>query len=368
MIPRSVPVILKTLIVAICLLSMILLFMRRETTMTIRRSSAIYITEHPNLVPDSVTLEGAKENLTEEELDTNIEEQTTTTTTLPPTTQKAQLIVRGDSFVFRKNHPDLCKDPKTYLMIYVHSDPANVERRRTVRTTWASREILDKYNAKLLFLTGLVATGDTEAALENENVLHKDILQGNFTDTYRNLTYKAISGLRWVNDHCSNAKYVMKTDDDIMVDIHRVVRLMRSYIEHKWGTENLLIGYTWPHMNVERNVSSKWYTSEEEFPKDFFLKYCSGSAFIMSTDAVKTFYKLSLKTPFFWIDDYYVTGMLAHNSNVTVKSLNDRYSLENKADVIGALKADTKTRLVFIHSPNATTSKKVWQMFMDRWW
>ena len=367
MIPRSVPTILKTVILTVCVAFMLLLFVKRETTITIKRNSAVYIPEHPTLPPLSITTEKTKDNQTEEESISSFEEPTTTTTTVPPTTAKFQLFIKGDSLTFHMNHPDLCQDPKTYLMIYVHSDPDNVERRRTVRNTWASKEILEKYNAKLLFLTGLVKNENTEAALENENELHKDILQGNFTDTYRNLTYKAITGLRWVSDYCSHAVYVLKTDDDIVVDIHRVVRLMRSYIEHKWGKKNLLIGYIWPHMNVERNVNSKWYTSEEEFPKDYFLKYCSGSAFIMSTDVAKKFYETSLKTPFFWIDDYYVTGMLAHGSNITATNLNDRYILENNADIIGALKADTKTRLVFIHSPNATTSKQVWQMFLDRW-
>lgn len=367
MIPRSVPIILKVVIIVLCLSCMLLLFTRQETTISLRKNSVVYITEKPVLFRDSVTADFGKDGRTEEEKEDKAEEPTTTTTPLPPTTTKRQLIVRGNSIKFKINHQELCEDPKTYLMIYIHSDPENVERRRTVRNTWASKAILEKHSAKLLFITGLVKSENTQAALENENDLHKDIIQGNFTDSYRNLTYKAITGLRWISEYCSNAAFVLKTDDDIVVDIHRVVRLMRSYIEHKWGKENLLIGYVWPHMNVERNVSSKWYTSEEEYPKDYFLKYCSGSAFIMSTDVVKKFYKTSLKTPFFWIDDYYVTGMLARSSNISAISLNDRYILENNANIIGSLKNDTKTRLVFIHSPNAAKSRTIWQMFLDRW-
>ena len=367
MIPRSVPVILKVVAIFTCVSVMLILFLKREATITINKNNAIFVTERPELFRNSVTFDNVRNNYTEIGKEEKIEEPTTTTTAVPPTTTKHQKFVRGDSLTFRMNHPDLCKDPETYLMIYVHTDPENAERRRTVRSTWASKDILEKYNAKILFITGYIKNKDTLVALENENMLHQDILQGNFTDTYRNLTYKAVTALRWVSDYCSNATFVLKTDDDIVVDIHRVVRLMKSYIEHKWGKKNMLIGYIWPHMNVERNVSSKWYTSEEEYPKNYFLKYCSGSAFIMSTDIVKTFYKLSLKTPFFWVDDYYVTGMLAHGSNVSVYSLNDRYILENKLDIIGLIKNDTKTRLVFVHSPNAVTSKKVWQMYLDRW-
>ncbi|KAH3838621.1 hypothetical protein DPMN_112030 [Dreissena polymorpha] len=196
---------------------------------------------------------------------------------------------------------------------------------------------------------------------------HDNIIQANFTDTYRNLTYKAISGLRWAQENCPNTTYVLKTDDDIVVDIHRVVRLMKAYIENKWGKKNILAGYIWPHMNVDRNKSSKWYVSPEEFPKPFYLKYCSGSSYLMSTDVVAKFYTNSLTVPFFWIDDYYVTGMLASAAGVTPTSLNDRYILENNADMAALLQNDSKTRFVFVHSPDTITSNFVWKTFLERW-
>lgn len=286
-----------------------------------------------------------------------------TTTELPVT--KPAKYVDGEGLEFNIDQESCTKDH--YLIIYVHSGPGNTERRRVIRANWASTEILNKHKAKLIFVTGLVDDDNIQASLENESELFKDIIQSNFTDTYRNLTYKAISGMKWVSENCPNTVYVLKTDDDIVVDIHRVVRLMRSYIEHKWGKTNILAGYIWPHMNVDRNKSSKWYTSEEEFPSAFFLKYCSGSAYLMSTDVVQKFYNKSLTTPFFWVDDYYVTGMLARDTNVTPTSLNDRYILENKTDMKSALKNDSKTRFVFVHSPDTPTSNYVWQQFLDRW-
>ena len=36
-------------------------------------------------------------------------------------------------------------------------------------------------------------------------------------DTYENLTYKAVLGLRWIIDHCQQAKFVLKIDDDVQV-------------------------------------------------------------------------------------------------------------------------------------------------------
>ncbi|XP_052796494.1 beta-1,3-galactosyltransferase 5-like [Mya arenaria] len=297
-----------------------------------------------------------------QELD-KVPDPPTTTTAEPPNVIKKY--VDGDAMTYIIDQEPCTKDH--YLSIYVHSGPKHAERRRVIRNTWASKEILKQHKAKLVFVTGEVEDENLQATLENESELYKDIIQANFTDAYRNLTYKAIAGLRWVSENCPDVMYVLKTDDDIVVDIHRVVRLMHAYIEHKWGKKNILAGYIWPHMNVDRNKSSKWYTSPDEFPSDFFLKYCSGSAYLMSSDVVKKFYIKTPETPFFWVDDYYVTGLLARNSNVTQTSLSDRYILENESDMAGLLKNDTKTRFVFVHSPNTTTSQYVWQKFLDRW-
>ena len=40
-----------------------------------------------------------------------------------------------------------------------------------------------------------------------------------FQDIYYNLTLKTVMGLKWCSIYCNQAKYVMKTDDDIFVNI-----------------------------------------------------------------------------------------------------------------------------------------------------
>ena len=48
-----------------------------------------------------------------------------------------------------------------------------------------------------------------------------------------------------------------------------------------------------------------------EFPgRSHFPRYCAGLSFIMSHDIIWEMYKASFSTPFFWIDDVYVTGTL----------------------------------------------------------
>ena len=54
----------------------------------------------------------------------------------------------------------------------------------------------------------------------------------------------------------------------------------------------------------------KWRVDKEEFKDDYYPTYCSGSAFTMSTDAVVAMHNISYHVPFFWVDDFYITGLL----------------------------------------------------------
>jgi hypothetical protein len=41
-----------------------------------------------------------------------------------------------------------------------------------------------------------------QAAIEQEFAQHKDLVQGNFIDSYYNNTWKTALGLRWAVEHC----------------------------------------------------------------------------------------------------------------------------------------------------------------------
>ena len=47
-------------------------------------------------------------------------------------------------------------------------------------------------------------------------------MQGDFLDSYRNLSYKNIMGKLWVSQFCEQAEFVVKTDDDQFIDLYEV--------------------------------------------------------------------------------------------------------------------------------------------------
>ena len=75
-----------------------------------------------------------------------------------------------------------------------------------------------------------------------------------FQDIYYNLTLKTVMGLKWSSIYCSQVKYVMKTDDDIFVNVpllHQVAvkesqapftnQISGRFIYNLYGS-NVLIG------------------------------------------------------------------------------------------------------------------------------
>ena len=69
--------------------------------------------------------------------------------------------------------------------------------------------------------------------VKEERDKYNDIVQGNFHDSYRNLTYKNMFGLLWVSNFCEQAEFVIKTDDDMYVDLYEVFTITRNYRKHQ---------------------------------------------------------------------------------------------------------------------------------------
>lgn len=54
--------------------------------------------------------------------------------------------------------------------------------------------------------------------LRQESDQFRGMVQGDFHDSYHNLTYKNLMGLKWTLEHCPEARFIMKVDDDTMID------------------------------------------------------------------------------------------------------------------------------------------------------
>lgn len=223
-------------------------------------------------------------------------------------------LINLDNFKFDIiNH--VCNNTPVLLLILVHSAPSNTEKRTTIRETWG--EPTD--NIKVLFMVGAVENTETQIKLIEENKAHRDLVQGNFYDAYRNMTYKHVMAFKYAVYYCPQVKYVLKTDDDVFVNIPSFLNISLS----KFVTKKLILcapSWTAP---AERSWGSKWRVALSEYPDKNYPPYCPGWVIVYSPDVVFQLYREAQRSQYFWIDDVHITGVLAKRLNLTPTSLDN---------------------------------------------
>jgi hypothetical protein len=127
----------------------------------------------------------------------------------------------------------LSNKQNVFLIVYVHSAPDNFKRRMSMRETWQRRSMFR--NVRFVFMMGYAKQAQGKLKLEAE--IYKDIVQEDFIDAYRNITYKGIMAMKWISQYCSHARYILKVDDDIIANFFKLLRHLKSLTKHKMLAE-----------------------------------------------------------------------------------------------------------------------------------
>lgn len=207
---------------------------------------------------------------------------------------------------------DLCRTTSTYpllLLVIVCSAVPHFDRRNAIRETWASN--LDK-DVRVAFILGGTDNATLQTKVAEESNQMNDIIQEGFVDSYNNLTLKSIMMLKWVQRYCSNIKFLMKTDDDMFVNLPALVTLFRSSTR----SSNLLLGSLICSAKPILDTGSKWYTPHYMYHGQIYPNYLSGTGYIMSRDVVTRLYQTALETPLIHIEDVYITGICAKRAGI----------------------------------------------------
>ncbi|ERL86254.1 hypothetical protein D910_03664 [Dendroctonus ponderosae] len=248
----------------------------------------------------------------------------------------AQLYPSGETrlldftdFHYTINKPTKCGSANLLLLVLVSSAPENTEYRNAIRQSWGrnNKEI------KLLFTLG--KTDDIkQTSLDNEDAKYGDIIQGNFIDSYKNLTYKSVMALNYAVNNCPQAKFIMKCDDDVFVNMS----LLKEFLKAHTHANSTLFCNVNENMLPVRDPNStygKWYVSQEDWPEEIYPNYCSGWYTILTYDAALFLYAKAQTTKFFWIDDVFLTGIVArqipwlHHTNLEKYTLVDTVELKD---------------------------------------
>ena len=202
-----------------------------------------------------------------------------------------------------------------FLLVQVHSHPDHKERRDAIRATWGSvvRNFNTQLHIGLVFLLGLSnISQEINSAVHREGKLYRDVVQGNFSDTYRNLTIKSIMGLHWTSTFCCNTKYTLKTDDDVYFNMSLLTSFLKGLPD-----QGVLVGSIYEDSQVMRE--GQWKVNLIDFPFSVYPPYCAGAAYVMSPDVSQLLlstFTTKMPKPLLTIEDAYVTGFLANEASL----------------------------------------------------
>ncbi|VDH91590.1 beta-1,3-galactosyltransferase 1 [Mytilus galloprovincialis] len=213
------------------------------------------------------------------------------------------------------NNDMKCKGKGVFLLVFVHSSAKKFLARQQIRSTYGSIFDYENEHIEYVFVLGQTPKPEIQQRINDESEKYMDIVQGNFVDSYRNLTYKRVFSLFWVNNFCSNTRFVVKVDDDVIINIPLLIQHLRQKTEEKLLT-NVLECYM--HIDNEplRQNNSKWRTALSEYRYPTFPPYCDGFSSIMSIDVIRKMYDTTKEIPFLWLEDVYGGGFLPWFSNI----------------------------------------------------
>ncbi|XP_046379831.2 beta-1,3-galactosyltransferase 1-like isoform X2 [Haliotis rufescens] len=246
--------------------------------------------------PESESKTKGNKNVTEVYIDTS--------------TKSTIQIVNPHDFSYLINEADMCKEAPE-LIIVVCTGVKNVKERLAIRDTWGTYVKDPLHKTKVVFLLGATDSKDMQKNLLDESNTYGDLVQENFHDSYRNLSLKSVAMLKWVKTYCISAKYLLKADDDMYINVPNLLTSLRKRKEEKF-----ILGFIFVGARPVQDKRSKWYTPVSDFNEKTYPRYTSGTSYSMSVKAVPDLYIASQQVKLFWLEDIYITGLCARKAGV----------------------------------------------------
>ncbi|KAL3224949.1 hypothetical protein MRX96_049403 [Rhipicephalus microplus] len=241
--------------------------------------------------------------------------------------QNLRLLVPNDSLLASPRAP--C--PR-FLLVVVCSAVANGAARRALRDTWLRDAASPAVRA--FFLLGRTANASLQEQVRAESEAFGDIIQADFMDTYNNLTVKSVVLLKWVDKNCPRSRYVLKTDDDMYVNVQNLVNLLRTK-----GSRRMLLGCLIKGATPVRDWTSKWYVPPFVYTHHTYPDYLSGTGYACP--------------------DIFVTGMVAQKLGLKPANSNGFKFYKRKNDPCQF------RRLITAHLMTPTELRAMWTKVQD---
>lgn len=208
-------------------------------------------------------------------------------TVVPESTRRTKT-----QFIFMNEN--LCATAKNNsqrtALFVVLSARKNFDNRNLIRQTYGS--IKSANNVSILatvFMLGNWDDGGVEETdchrLQAEIDQFGDIVVGDFIDSYRNLTLKTIMAYEWLTSYCREAELVVKTDDDVVVNVFQLTKVLDS-----WSPADISSLKIWCRVHryesEVNDTSTAFYPSPLDFPDGKYPDFCSGLGYVTTIGVI----------------------------------------------------------------------------------
>ena len=196
--------------------------------------------------------------------------------------------------------PNPCKQMVAFGII---SSPSQKTRRMAIRNTWAQwsgrnvtwreegrkvsknmKKFLEKkklykeeeehrsYSVRTFFIVGRVKSEEEMMALKEEAKEYGDILITNNKEGYSNLPLKTMAMMDYFINHCHNASYLVKMDDDVFLSVPLLARTL-----DRLQSANISLGGRLTTMeSPDRTAGYKYFVSEQQYSGKHYPPFLSG--------------------------------------------------------------------------------------------
>ncbi|CAJ0957175.1 unnamed protein product, partial [Mesorhabditis belari] len=215
--------------------------------------------------------------------------------------------------------PETCKFAP-FLVAVVLSAPEDWEIRDAIRSNWASGNYSDKIgegDVEVVFILSQPTKSDKEM-VRVEAERFGDLIVTNLAETYDNLLYKVYALFHWQHHHCPSAKYLLKVDQDVIVNFDRLI----SFLPGIPPQFPQMYCKTWVRSMPKRDSNSKWFVAGSQWKRKFFPVYCDGPAYVLSTNGVGSLLEAISMFPPIFIEDVFYTGIVAERLRIRRNAMN----------------------------------------------
>ena len=110
-------------------------------------------------------------------------------------------------------------------------------------------------------------------------------------------------GFKRAATRCDVAEAVLKTDDDMYINVPNVSDIVRK---NRAALQTNIVGSCNQIAGPHRDEKSQWFASVNGHPESFYPGFCSGTDYLMSLYVAQKWYEVSPNVPFFHLEDVYV--------------------------------------------------------------